>query len=145
MKFYIFFLPSFFSPLPAQKHLSWTLWSSLCTLSLFLTLQPVLMEARGKYDFNATADDELSFRKGDILKVSVCWSDCFPAWPQNVVFPLYDALFLYFFCSDFKPSGWVVQSRDEWTRRIRTTKLHRHAVSEVRDGASLTYFGCHLV
>lgn len=28
-----------------------------------------LMEARGKYDFSATADDELSFRKGDILKI----------------------------------------------------------------------------
>ncbi|XP_028267849.1 GRB2-related adapter protein 2a [Parambassis ranga] len=27
------------------------------------------MEARGKYDFTATADDELSFRKGDILKI----------------------------------------------------------------------------
>ncbi|KAK1877024.1 GRB2-related adaptor protein 2 [Dissostichus eleginoides] len=27
------------------------------------------MEARGKYDFAATADDELSFKKGDILKV----------------------------------------------------------------------------
>ncbi|XP_035800007.1 GRB2-related adapter protein 2a isoform X3 [Amphiprion ocellaris] len=27
------------------------------------------MEATGKYDFTATADDELSFRKGDILKV----------------------------------------------------------------------------
>ncbi|KAM3597426.1 uncharacterized protein V6R79_004410 [Siganus canaliculatus] len=27
------------------------------------------MEAKGKYDFNATADDELSFRKGDILKI----------------------------------------------------------------------------
>ncbi|XP_053194257.1 GRB2-related adapter protein 2a [Scomber japonicus] len=27
------------------------------------------MEARGKYDFNATAADELSFRKGDILKI----------------------------------------------------------------------------
>ncbi|XP_034567379.1 GRB2-related adapter protein 2a [Notolabrus celidotus] len=27
------------------------------------------MEARGKYTFNATADDELSFRKGDILKI----------------------------------------------------------------------------
>lgn len=29
----------------------------------------ILMEARGKYEFSATADDELSFRKGDILKV----------------------------------------------------------------------------
>uniref|UniRef100_A0A3B5L6S1 Osteoclast-stimulating factor 1 n=1 Tax=Xiphophorus couchianus TaxID=32473 RepID=A0A3B5L6S1_9TELE len=27
------------------------------------------MEARGKYDFTATADDELSFRKNDILKI----------------------------------------------------------------------------
>ncbi|XP_055741063.1 growth factor receptor-bound protein 2-like [Salvelinus fontinalis] len=27
------------------------------------------MEARGKYEFNATAEDELSFRKGDILKI----------------------------------------------------------------------------
>ncbi|XP_029363576.1 GRB2-related adapter protein 2a [Echeneis naucrates] len=27
------------------------------------------MEARGKYDFSATADDELSFKKGDVLKL----------------------------------------------------------------------------
>lgn len=27
------------------------------------------MEATGKYDFDATADDELSFRKGELLKV----------------------------------------------------------------------------
>ncbi|XP_015225928.1 PREDICTED: growth factor receptor-bound protein 2-like [Cyprinodon variegatus] len=27
------------------------------------------MEARGKYDFSATSDDELSFKKGDILKI----------------------------------------------------------------------------
>uniref|UniRef100_A0A4W5QRC0 Osteoclast-stimulating factor 1 n=1 Tax=Hucho hucho TaxID=62062 RepID=A0A4W5QRC0_9TELE len=27
------------------------------------------MEARGKFEFNATAEDELSFRKGDILKI----------------------------------------------------------------------------
>ncbi|XP_036408684.1 GRB2-related adapter protein 2a [Megalops cyprinoides] len=27
------------------------------------------MEATGKYDFNATAEDELSFRKGDVLKI----------------------------------------------------------------------------
>lgn len=29
------------------------------------------MEAIAKHDFNATADDELSFRKGQVLKVSV--------------------------------------------------------------------------
>lgn len=28
------------------------------------------MEAAAKYDFKATADDELSFKRGDILKVS---------------------------------------------------------------------------
>lgn len=28
------------------------------------------MEAIAKHDFNATAEDELSFRKGDVLKVS---------------------------------------------------------------------------
>uniref|UniRef100_A0A3B4ABB2 Osteoclast-stimulating factor 1 n=1 Tax=Periophthalmus magnuspinnatus TaxID=409849 RepID=A0A3B4ABB2_9GOBI len=30
------------------------------------------MEAKGKYDFNATEEDELGFRKGDILKVNNC-------------------------------------------------------------------------
>lgn len=29
------------------------------------------MEAIAKYDFKATADDELSFKRGDILKVNV--------------------------------------------------------------------------
>lgn len=28
------------------------------------------MEATAKHDFNATAEDELSFRKGQVLKVS---------------------------------------------------------------------------
>uniref|UniRef100_A0A667Z5F3 Osteoclast-stimulating factor 1 n=1 Tax=Myripristis murdjan TaxID=586833 RepID=A0A667Z5F3_9TELE len=51
------------------------------------------MEARGKYDFNATADDELSFRKGDILKVLATQDDWYKAEmhgkegyiPQNYV------------------------------------------------------------
>lgn len=29
------------------------------------------MEANAKHDFTATADDELSFRRGQVLKVSV--------------------------------------------------------------------------
>lgn len=29
------------------------------------------MEATAKYDFHATADDELSFRKGECLKVKI--------------------------------------------------------------------------
>ncbi len=37
-------------------------------LVLVSELSPV-MEATGKYDFAATAEDELSFRKGDIIKV----------------------------------------------------------------------------
>ncbi|XP_051245336.1 GRB2-related adapter protein 2a isoform X1 [Dicentrarchus labrax] len=37
------------------------------------------MEARGKYDFNATADDELSFRKGDILKIISSQDDWYKA------------------------------------------------------------------
>lgn len=37
---------------------------------LLSSTQYFIMEARGKFDFNGTAEDELSFRKGDILKVS---------------------------------------------------------------------------
>lgn len=35
------------------------------------------MEAQGKYDFMATGDTELSFRKGDILKVGL------PGWTRS--------------------------------------------------------------
>lgn len=31
------------------------------------------MEALAKHDFNATADDELSFRKSQVLKVRKIW------------------------------------------------------------------------
>ncbi|KAM8844754.1 GRB2-related adapter protein 2a [Spinachia spinachia] len=37
------------------------------------------MEARGKYDFAATATDELSFRKGDILKILSSQDDWYKA------------------------------------------------------------------
>ncbi|MBN3323451.1 GRAP2 protein, partial [Atractosteus spatula] len=37
------------------------------------------MEATGKFDFNATAEDELSFRKGDILKILATQDDWFKA------------------------------------------------------------------
>lgn len=37
------------------------------------------MEARGKFDFNGTAEDELSFRKGDILKIHGSQDDWFKA------------------------------------------------------------------
>ena len=42
--------------------------------------QSANMEARGKYDFDATEEDELSFRKGDVIKVCVCVSE---VKPQN--------------------------------------------------------------
>jgi len=32
------------------------------------------MEAEARHDFNATASDELSFSRGDIIKVSLGWS-----------------------------------------------------------------------
>lgn len=35
------------------------------------------MEAIAKHDFNATADDELSFRKGQVLKVSNFFKLCY--------------------------------------------------------------------
>ncbi|XP_072298253.1 GRB2-related adapter protein 2a [Eucyclogobius newberryi] len=37
------------------------------------------MEAKGKYDFNATDEDELGFRKGDILKILSRQDDWFKA------------------------------------------------------------------
>ncbi|XP_072549707.1 GRB2-related adapter protein 2a [Salminus brasiliensis] len=37
------------------------------------------MEARGLYDFNGTAEDELSFRKGDIVKILGCQEDWYKA------------------------------------------------------------------
>ncbi|XP_075999057.1 GRB2-related adapter protein 2a [Genypterus blacodes] len=51
------------------------------------------MEARGKYEFNATAQDELSFKKGDILKILSSQDEWFKAEmngqegyiPQNYV------------------------------------------------------------
>uniref|UniRef100_A0A7N9DB93 Growth factor receptor-bound protein 2 n=1 Tax=Macaca fascicularis TaxID=9541 RepID=A0A7N9DB93_MACFA len=38
------------------------------------------MEAIAKYDFKATADDELSFKRGDILKVKVLNEECDQNW-----------------------------------------------------------------
>ena len=107
------------------SYVSWT----------FPTLQPVTMEARGKYDFNATAADELSFRKGDILKVSECQVD--KSLSQSCFIILVWHVFSFFFWSDYKPTGWLVQGGDEWSWRICTTKLHWNAVTKVRD--SWTY------
>ncbi|KAG2464315.1 GRB2B protein, partial [Polypterus senegalus] len=44
-----------------------------------LTGGPLKMEAVGKYDFTATAEDELTFRKGDILKILGNQDDWFKA------------------------------------------------------------------
>lgn len=46
----------------------------------------VLMEALGKYDFMATSDTELSFRKGDILKVGMRGWTC--SWPLTFALTL---------------------------------------------------------
>uniref|UniRef100_A0A673KTH1 Osteoclast-stimulating factor 1 n=1 Tax=Sinocyclocheilus rhinocerous TaxID=307959 RepID=A0A673KTH1_9TELE len=60
---YIFFIlsPWFLQPL-----------IFLCLLPFVVACRPspsFTMEARGKYDFNGKEEDELSFRKGDILKI----------------------------------------------------------------------------
>lgn len=61
------------------------------------------MEARGKYEFNATADDELSFRKGDILKVSSSFFLFFR------VDPPYELLFMFdLFVSQ------ILSPQDDW-------------------------------
>lgn len=68
------------------------------------------MEARGKYDFTATADDELSFRKGDILKVCV-WLDCDMIIKlfEFFLIPLYDI-------TSLSASGQILSLQDEWCK-----------------------------
>lgn len=58
---------------------SWKLQYSLCLciVSRSSLWGVSVMEATGKYDFAATAEDELSFRKGDIIKV------CFNIYMQH--------------------------------------------------------------
>ena len=56
----------------------------LCLLSVAGESLSIVMEAVGLYDFNPTGSDELSFKKGDVLKVrggrylshshSLCWT-----------------------------------------------------------------------
>ena len=60
------------------------------------------MEAVAKHDFNATADDELSFRKGAVLKVSKFFLD-FPARFGDILWckKLFD---LHFFTLVKKPT-----------------------------------------
>ncbi|KAL2086884.1 hypothetical protein ACEWY4_017943 [Coilia grayii] len=53
--------------------LLWSLVGNSCFLA------PCSMEAKGKFDFSATAPDELSFRKGDILKILGTNDDWFKA------------------------------------------------------------------
>lgn len=72
--FYIGAILFFF--FPAEKSLPHLLNFHLIPLvSVGLTVKKIQMEARGKYDFSAALENELSFKKGDILKVSACDAD----------------------------------------------------------------------
>lgn len=82
--------------------------SFLCLLNLLPTLQPVPMEAKGKYEFNATASDELSFRKGDILKVRV-WIKWMDLLSPTVLLPWFDMFSLF-----FSFSGQILSQQDDW-------------------------------
>lgn len=61
-----------------EKHLATEAWISVFIfysvparqLQAVFQHATTTMEAIAKYDFKATADDELSFKRGDILKVS---------------------------------------------------------------------------
>lgn len=53
------------------------------------------MEAIAKHDFNATAEDELSFRKGQVLKVCLEMM-LFAKLPDH--FDIYTLLSLFNFC-----------------------------------------------
>lgn len=70
------------------------------------------MEAIAKHDFNATAEDELSFRKGQILKVT-----CFPSFFCIMYFREHCFLCYYYnliglFLADIKYGRFrLVQSR----------------------------------
>lgn len=65
------------------------------------------MEARGKYDFAATADDELSFKKGDILKVRAHGAEglCLCAHLSVYETSVY-----------FSVSGQIINLEDDWCK-----------------------------
>lgn len=69
------------------------------------------MEAIAKHDFNATAEDELSFRKGQILKVT-CFFSFFCIYVFSTVFFLCYYNFSGLFLADIKYGRFrLVQSR----------------------------------
>ena len=85
------------------------------------------MEADAKHDFNATADDELSFHKGDVIKVST------PFFTQKLAFKCQINRFCLHFRTVFNStSGFghgrgqkLVQSRTKWKRRFHSSKLYK--------------------
>lgn len=53
------------------NHFIWTHWSTSNLLFLHLFLGLSTMEATAKFDFEAKAEDDLSFKRGDCLKVRI--------------------------------------------------------------------------
>lgn len=72
------------------------------------------MEAIAKHDFNATADDELSFRKNQILKVWKYYSIGTAALMNDSIALNWHSYF--FFVADPEYGGWyeLVSSRTGW-------------------------------
>ena len=78
------------------------------------------MQAFARYDFNATATDELSFQKGAVLKVSPCAMD------RSCVNRAIHCL-----DPEHGRRRELVQSRIERQRRLHTQNIHRHGSSAV--------------
>lgn len=102
------------------------------------------MEAIAKFPFRATADDELSFEKGSIVKVkynatgaavwrkfmntTVCW---WLAFPINLIHNL---------GVKYGNRSELVQSRAKWSRWIHTKKLHRDETTRVSIDSEIVDF-----
>lgn len=104
-------------------------------LKCFNVWRKLKMEAVAKFPFRATADDELSFEKGSIVKVNGM-----PATVSRMIWKLWipsddelpsDQLHHFYLGVKYGNRSKLVQSRAKWSRWIYTEKLHRDEATRV--------------